>query len=255
MRAVELALGSIGLLVLAAGVAQAQLPGRMSLTWGNQCSPIVADVAPRPGETATVTVFVDDHQIPLTAYRVHVILGHWDGTLPDAWRFDAEGCQGSASAIVRGVPPPALVNTCPAFGGTAQSLGVSGITVFPFVWRGPDRLLLRAFLGSSFDREVRPDPARRYFLAQFQFDHSASIDGVSIPGVSCGGMELGMCLALDFDGFWGGEGSGFTRSPDGVSLGFLSGSNGWLTTNGSTGCPSVPARASTWGGIKSQYRR
>ena len=80
--------------------------------------------------------------------------------------------------------------------------------------------------------------------------------GATTPGVNCGGLEQSLCLALDLEeGIWGLPYSGYVSGPENLYQRFNISPASWLTVAGDLGCPSTPARGSTWGAIKSQYRR
>ena len=87
----------------------------------------------------------------------------------------------------------------------------------------------------------------RYFLERIQFDMNAAVVGPGTPDVTCGGLEVPMCFALTY-ATWvdlAGNEIPFNRSNPSPAV----------TFNGPIPCPwVVPAKATTWGSIKSQYR-
>ena len=95
---------------------------------------------------------------------------------------------------------------------------------------------------------LAPNPATRYHLATFTHDFTFASNGPSPPDLStCGGFETPMCINLI------GTRVSYLDT-GGAEFPFLIG-NRTLTVNSIGGCPAVPARASTWGTIKGQYRR
>jgi len=77
------------------------------------------------------------------------------------------------------------------------------------------------------------------------FDHTTSVVGAGQPGVSCGGLERTMFLKLYTPRtIW--------LAATGVETSFDVG-NGTVVYHGSSISPT-PARASSWGRIKVQYR-
>ena len=94
---------------------------------------------------------------------------------------------------------------------------------------------------------VPANPAQRYFLGRFIIDQGQGIVGPSAPGL-CGGLETPLCLQ-PFDLQWlNATGDGRTWETD----------TPCLTVNDpahTSGCNvSTPARATTWGAIRGQYR-
>lgn len=244
------------LLVPRADRSFAQSNQALGLSWGNQCAPVISDANPAAGESVTITAFVERHLVPHHGYQVHVVLGRGDGTVPDAWRFDAKGCNGGVAVAILSTPSAALAKSCPPFHQGTAGFVVSGTAYEKHEQRGHHQFILRAFLGVSYPVELVPNPDQRYFLAQFNFDHLNSVTGPTTPGVTCGGLEESLCIAVDLEeGIWGLPYSGYVSGPDDLYQRFNPSQSGWLTVRGDAGCPSTPVPASTWGGIKSQYRR
>jgi hypothetical protein len=91
------------------------------------------------------------------------------------------------------------------------------------------------------------DPNQRYFLVRIDFDHTASVEGPGVPGTSRGGFE--QSLWFRFNGL-----KCNLLGLDGNEYPFDSGNGEVMATFGGTGA-LTPAAVTTWGQIKSQYRR
>lgn len=110
--------------------------------------------------------------------------------------------------------------------------------------------MMRLILANSYaNGVVDVDPETRYHLARFVFDHANSVDGPGTPGLTCGGLETGMCFMLTRAAY-------LTMNNTEIEFDrplFPS----WIETinnASSTHCWRSPARPATWGQIKSQYR-
>lgn len=229
-------------------------PGVIDLSWGN-CSPVVADVASGT-QTASLIASVLGNDETHVAYQVRFLMADATRHVPDAWRFDAAGCQGSSLVTMNHIPVGALAKTCPAFQGIGASIQIRD---YDFVPPGSQLLKseIRGVLANTYPSGMTSVATQRYFLAEFLFDHQFSAEGPGTPGVTCGGLETPMCFVL----FWGppeihgsAGTSSFIRQSDGVELYFQPG-NIAVTVNGFHGCPYVPAARSTWGQVKGAYRR
>ncbi len=101
--------------------------------------------------------------------------------VPDAWRFDAGGCQGDGNATYSTTG----TKTCPSLQGS----GPLAITFF-----GYDQILKTASLrlANTFN-EFPADPATRYTLWVLDFNHAMSVVGPTTPG-SCGGADDAMSI-------------------------------------------------------------
>jgi hypothetical protein len=245
---------------LDAGPSLAQVPplpeagGFLQLSW-DQCAPLVLNKNSAAGPNvlyASVQGHATEHQ----AYQVWLLLGDANHQLPDAWRFDAAGCNGGFFSF-SAQPPVALAKTCPGF--------VPAVTqqfTIPVFQLAPPGLGYLTTLGNAFLAVSYPsgssnaDPGTRYHLVGFTFDHTFSTAGPT-PGdlSSCGSFERGMCIfAVPYKCSW--------LDLAGNEFAFR-GVGGTQTTqvvyNGGTpdpNCPgAIPARPSTWGSIKAQYKR
>ncbi len=176
------------------------------------------------------------------AYDVRLIYGNDVNTVPDAWRFDGPGCQGSSMATIDHLAPPADIKACPTFmQASTPALQVKDIGFSPP--SDPyETTLMRVVLANRYPNGVTTvNPATRYFLARFVFDHTRSGAGAGAPPETCGGFEQVITFRLT---------NGSYLTLDGIEIPF--GRDGFQVVavfNGVT-----PARTTSWGAIKGQYR-
>jgi len=190
---------------------------------------------------------------PQKAYDIRVVYGDPSNRVPDAWAFQAGGCQAQLSPtgfVPEYVPPKSVAATCPAFMGTSSpSLQIMDIRTNP-----PTDFntmsLVRCVVANSYPHGVASmDANTRYFLASFTFDHAVSVDGEGTAGSTCGGASTPMCFRLDSASYLDMDGieKPFDRPGTGYQL---------ITFETKSACSTeIPARLTTWGQIKSQYRR
>ena len=97
--------------VAAAGASHAQT---VDLSWDN-CTPIVTnkDTA-LPGGPLSFFASVLGQTTPHQAYQVWWLVGDANAQLPDAWRFDAAGCNGGFITY-NDQPPTLMAKSCPPF--------------------------------------------------------------------------------------------------------------------------------------------
>ncbi len=180
---------------------------------------------------------------------------------PDAWRFDANGCQGSPFVRILITPP---AGTCSALWGSGPEPNS-----LKFLAHGPlDGVsppgAMRLVTAVTYPGTLQvPDSAQRYFMFAVRFDHSHSVSGPGVPGVTCGGYEAPMCFAL-----WAGAGAGACPGPRESHMHYtdtngteqpLEPGQGYATFGlepaTAFSCFEVtPAQSTTWGQIKAQYR-
>jgi hypothetical protein len=227
--------------------------GVVDMTWGVTCTPIVTDIVPTAGPVSMIVSELGNDQTH-NAYQVRFLIASAARTIPDAWEFDAAGCQGTAFITINHLPPATASKTCPAFQGATASIQIKD---YSFLSNNPEypSTEARGVCANTYPAGATSLPGTRYFLAQFIFDHTFSVTGPGTPGTDCGGFETPMCLALlTGDRTGRPEGStSYLRLADGVEVPFDSG-NTFLTVGGSPGCPATPVENKTWGQIKSQYR-
>jgi hypothetical protein len=222
--------------------------GSVDLSW-DRCAPIVTDKEMTPGPLV-LYASLTGHAIPHQAYQFWFLVAPcWpSNVLPDAWRFDAAGCQGSSRVSIEHVAPPEVAASCPSFQGDLESIQIQTFQLsppalgYPTTWG--NGVLQNAYPAGN---TTQVDPAQRYFLGRFVFDHSQSTFGPTVPGDGCGGLEKmlliylvpGKVSWLDL------AGSEFEFSPGNRSIG-VNGGYPW--------CWPDPVQPATWGSIKAQYR-
>ena len=232
-------------LLLGAMATTASAQGVVSLNWDTCTGPINKQIAPGT-PNASLFASVLGHNQPHQAYQVYVSLGSGNaGAIRDAWRFDAAGCQGSSFITINHLAPASVVKTCPTFQGTLSSIQIKEYSYDAASGKA------RAVLANTYPagNTTQINPAVRYFLAQFLFDHTFSVNGATTPGADCGGLEVAVCAHLS-RASW--------LSPGGVETPWAYGQE-YVTANdpaNSTGCPgATPAENTTWGSLKAQYKR
>jgi len=225
--------------------APAGAAGVASLTWDGCTGPVTKTVL--PGSQAVLFASVIGHSEAHAGYEVDLELSEDCAgnptSFPDAWRFDAGGCQPSGALHFDYLPPAEMAATCPRF----RPLPVNGLLNNYYY----DAVTRRATLkvGSLyFDYPVpSADPGQRYFLARIVFDQGNGIVGPSVSGF-CGGLETPLCIRPVYLAYLDLAGNGVSWGTD----------TPCLTVNdpaGMSGC-SLPtaSRATTWGAIRGQYR-
>jgi len=219
-----------------AGVSQAAV-GTVDLSWDGCTGPIDKDVT----TPAIVNLFITElgHDQPHKAYDVRIIYGNATQTVPDAWRFDAEGCEGT-SLITQDVTS----KLCPPFWqNAAGALQIKKVEFSP-PQDNYEESLMRVLLANAYQDVNTVVPTTRYLLEVIKFDLTSAVVGAGSPPATCGGLEVPMCFKLSY-ATWldlAGNEIPFNRGVTQVSA------------NGATACPSVPVRPKTWGAIKGQYR-
>jgi hypothetical protein len=225
---------------------------------------VISDLATAAGQASGVylVAYVEGQSDSAAAYEVLVVFGNAQRTVPDAWRFDAAGCQTGVRVRFDFLAPANLEATCPSFENAGLDTPLQPVTTtvvefhqnfgdpqYPDPY--PGTLLETGLAESSYPRGNAPDPKRRYFLMGLEFDHSlSSVEPSPADRSTCGGIEEPMCFNLL-------RGAYLTPAYD-IEYPFVVGANSWLSTNGfGSSCANAqwtPARPVTWGRLKSQYR-
>jgi hypothetical protein len=165
--------------------------------------------------------------------------------IPDAWRFDAGGCQGPGQMSVS---KSAL--GCPAMGASPQLTSQFLIDV-------DDSILLHASV--SYD-EFTPSSTTRYSVVQFAFDHTFSSAGPTPPDQStCGGADRSAQVSFDSADLILVSGQKVDLEPCDIQVccycGYLTWNDGVIQPDGPGGCPvAVATLPATWGRLKGMYR-
>jgi hypothetical protein len=227
--------------VLASFAASPVRAQTIDLSW-NGCSPIVADVAPAAGATLTAYASVTGQSQPHKAYQVWWVVGDVENRLPDAWRFDAGGCNAGFFTFTT-QPSAALAKSCPPLVPAAtQQFPVALYQLAPaglgFATTLGNGLLVVAYPTGS----TATNPAQRYHAARFTLDFTYAVTGPGIGGSACGGLERPLSLRLV-----PGRSSWLDLNDVESEWGF---GNAVLDVNGGTNVTAVR----TWGQIKGQYR-
>jgi hypothetical protein len=242
----------------------------LDLSWSN-CSPIVSTRFAVPGQPIS-TLFCS--ATGMDSVHTGYVVKLWFATemtcraetsTPDAWRFDTPGCQsGLAQVDFTGRDP-----ACPQLSGPLPP----ALTLVDFeysppfddLWNYTAVCAMRLTTAVAYPNAPQtPDPAQRYHLLAIRFDHTHSVPGAGTPGVTCGGYDRSVCLAL-----WSGmqTAGGYCLLPRPVASSFVSDGIEYpfqigqgfasfgLDPATSFSCfEVVPARSATWGAIKAQYR-
>jgi hypothetical protein len=231
------------LLLLAAVTGTASAVPAVRISWDN-CTPLIINKDITPGSTASLFASVGGQDQGHKGYEIQMRLGTGSAPLPDAWRFDADGCQGPALVALDHLPSGTLVKTCPAMQGNLQSVQVKAYDYDAS--SGKARI---AVFNTYPAGQPTANPATRYFMARAGFDHSFSVDGETTPGVDCGRLAAPICVHgvaanwLDING---------------ATLAFAY-ENEFVNSrdpNNLSRCPgATPTQPITWGKIKDQYVR
>ena len=231
---------SLAFLAFASSSAFAQ--GTISLAW-DTCAPGAVNKAILPGTVASAYASVIGHSTPHSGYQVWMLLGS-PGGVRDAWRFDPAGCQGSSFITIDHLPPAAVAKSCPAFMQTAAGVQIKDYSYDALTGKA------QAVMANGYAGGVAvSNPATRYFLAGFRFDHTFSVNGPGVQLETCGGLENPVCVHITRQSW--------IQLNDGSEHQWTVGQEFLLAndTANVTGCPgATPATPTTWGSLKNTYR-
>ena len=176
--------GSVLVLVVAALAGLAPVAraadGVVDLSW-DTCSPIVVNVTSAgTGSMSLIASVIGNDQIHY-GYQVRFQLGDPSNLVPDAWRFDGPGCQGSSALAINHMVPAALAGSCPVFHADRPSIFIKEYALFR-PGSGHPTTLARGLLAIVYPVGTKAISEQRYFLAQFLFDHSQSVAGPTTQG-------------------------------------------------------------------------
>jgi hypothetical protein len=154
--------------------------------------------------------------------------------IPDAWRFDDEGCQTGSQIIFSS---SGLSGVCPALKGGNPF----AITHYGFE---PLSRVARVRLLDVYDTLV-PAPNTRYTVWQVTFDMAYAVAGPGAPPETCGGADVPVLIALQFATLLTlrGESAALQTAPGDLSYVYWNHETGPVNT--------LPA---TWGHLKGLYR-
>lgn len=210
----------------------------VSLDWNACHGPI--NVASQPGQPISLYASVIGQSEGHKAFQVRILLRPNGSVLPDAWRFDANGCQSLARL---GFNHYSNDPNCPQFHGDEPQVEIPDFAFEPALnrWRFVYAVAYPFGIPTA-------DPNVRYTMVRLIMDHTFSTEAPTVPGETCGGFFEPMCFYL-YKAEW----------VDMAIVEHTYNVNQWfLTVNDPNGiaCYSVavPARAATWGAIKNTYR-
>jgi hypothetical protein len=248
---------AVALLLPAAPAGAATL----DLSWDN-CAPLIATRSAIPGPLNTIALYASATNLERTHVAHDVSLWFANAlpcaggplATPDAWRFDAAGCQWGFATV--GVTNPQA--SCPPLSGPTRTVTLDldhapadGVTP-----AGAMRLRVRVDYAGS---PQGPDAYARRHVFAIAFDHTFSSAGASTPA-TCGGLEQAMCFSLRPGGGCGAPLLEHARYTDttGSSVPFTAGqASAAFALDPAAAAPcfaAVPVRDATWGAIKGQYR-
>jgi hypothetical protein len=243
--------GLAALAVLGFASTSQAADGVIDLSW-NACAPVVQDITTTTPGQYSLYASVLGIDVAHQAYEVTLLYSNASSTVPDAWRFDPAGCQGSSFVTIDHLAPSVVAKTCPSFQGALQSVQVKDVAFVPPSDTGSGYLTtnMRISLYNAYPAGIpTTNPLTRYFLMRVLFDHTFSVVGPTTPGVNCGGFEESICFKLARANYLDLNGA---EHPFGRAV--ASGAPLFVTFNGPAGCAGVPAQPKTWGQIKNQYR-
>lgn len=220
--------------------------GTVDLSFGG-CSPVVASVdSVAQGGQISIYASVTGHGEPHSGAGVEIIYGDWTtGSVPDAWRFDAAGCMGPNERTVDLLATPEVASSCPSFDPRPLELQQAIFGFVPPSSPYPPGLM-RIYVSNQHVsmNETQVDPGQRYFLARIRFYLTKAVDGIATAPGTCGGLDRPACFFLSRAVY-----ASYGQIVHNFDLG-----NRVLSVRGPCDEQS-PARATTWGQIRNQYRR
>jgi len=237
MRKLLRALAILGSLAVAA-VSQAAV-GTVNITWDN-CSGPVDKTTTAPGVYA-IFLTVIGHDQPQRAYDVRVVYGNASQTVPDAWRFDADGCQASV-----GIRQDITSRACPPFSQNAAGALQIRKVQFSFPTDPYAQTLMLVLLANSYANVNSVNSSTRYLLERIEFDLGSAVAGAGSPPATCGGFGEAICFQVSNASFLDLDGNELPFNRSGATL--------VASFNGTSACPGSAFQPKTWGSIKNQYR-
>jgi len=241
----------------------------ISMSWAPCNQPLASYTTVSPGEASgpggpNLDVFISNMALPTHSYELRMLYGDENKLTPDAWRFDAGGCQGPSFLALSPTSQPAVAKACPGFkdaGGSRPFLTQS--TVGPLHdWFNLPATLSEIDYAVAYPPGNAPSPDSTYLLLELRFDETYGVAGVASPGgLTCGGLDRPMCFAVmsvvyqdlsfndvPIDVGWDVVMQHFCYSPPTVTA-----TANWGGPGSCTG--TTPVHAATWGSVKAQYRR
>ena len=229
---------ALALVLVVPGAARA---ATIDMAWNSCTGPLNLEPLPQlTGLWISTLGPVEAHR----AYEFRIRVEGQGGYLPDAWRFDAGGCQDHKNISYAYAVPSS--KTCPPFN---DALPKSIQASFESVAFDPSNLGALIRFRVEYPSRAPDDPTLRRHLGKITFDHQFSIEGPTTnPLEYCGDFERGLCLSLL------PEHCHYTKDDGpGTVIPFTVGSG--VVTVRNFACAVVPAAPATWGQIKGAYRR
>lgn len=226
--------------------------GTVSISW-DACSPVAQDKTTVPPNTpGQYSIYLSEvgNDTFHTGHQVRVIYANSAATVPDAWRFDPAGCETSPFVTLDHTAPAAVSKVCPSFSQTAGAVAVKDLN-FTDVNDPYSTTTMRIVIASGYASGATAVAGTRYFLGSAKFDLGAAVTGPGDGVNSCGGFEQAICFKVTTATYYDGnllQEINFDRA-------VAPGDPLFVTWNGPGGCGGVPARPTTWGTIKGQYRQ
>jgi hypothetical protein len=244
----RLGLGRLRALAIGLGIVMPAkvLATTLDLSWDTCRSTALVRPASIPPDDVTLYATAIGQTEPHQAYEVWIAISSGEQEFPDAWRFDADGCQGTGRFNFSHVAPAACIKCCPSYQGASASVQIRSYGPAPEHLGLPPGTFVVMLANAYPSGGATPNTAVRFHLAAFFFDHQGtSVEGPGTPGVTCGDYERPLCFqAIASRCNW--------LRMDGTDVPFEIG-RGELFFRDE--CRAVASEGSTWGQIKGQYRR
>jgi len=206
------------------------------------------------GATANVVATAQGFDDQVIGISVWIGVGATGVGLPDAWRFDAEGCNAGRAQTLQAAAGPG----CPFLPGAQAPIP----TQYQYGSQG-------SYYYAALHDPSPLNPGTRYTVAQFQFDMSAAFAGLGTKPDSCGCLDEPVCVHL-FRASWVDRDN--LEHDFVIAQSFLN----WEDPANLVGCPygcelcppgtppdppnhcvadaPTPAGSRTWGQVKALYR-
>jgi len=225
------------------------------MSWGTACPTITTNAVfpPVAPQTNLYTLYIAAHNLTAADANVGTDINLFYGRgIADAWRFDDSGCQTGSQVLLNN---NGNTKACPAMKGL-NPLTITNFQLYTNEPSGQQRMNVR--LAITYDNFTTAAGVE-YTMWNLVFDHSFSVVGAGSPGLTCGGAETPVCIAMTdptmpgYSGFMSG-----VLALTGIEepFTFANPTDGYVTWNGTPGlnCPGVvPTEPSTWGKVKALY--
>src|SRR5262245_15206971 len=214
---------------------------QVMVSWGNQC-PTIETNKDFTGP-ALYSLWIGLKNLTVADRNVAFDVSLFYGpTVPDAWRFEINGCQTPARAMMNELPN---TKACPAM------VGANPETITDFYYDSvTQRMQIRL---ASVYNAFNPSPGITYTLWNVIFDHTHSVSGADADPGTCDNAGLPLCLSIPDPSDPEFPPLLITTDNTVVYFHFANPSDQFVSWN--SGCdPPVPSGQTTWGKIKESYR-